>query len=696
MLKKEDNYDFREELMQVHKKDRRDFSFAPESDELELKNGVCIVVPAEEDIVMYTAAKDFADYLFVSMGIGAMVAPTAPVGLQKIELSLSQNIGEANGYMGYSITTDKEGIRVEGYDSRGVMQGLFFMEDLMNIRKAPFMKIGNIRRKAVFNFRMTQSPLGMFNYTDEALSLMAHYGYDSIDVWLKDGWTTLRGDYIDMRSLGDRAEKYGLRINVELYKVHAMHPDDPGAQEYYDEMYGELFRACPKIGSIILEGEANHFVSKDPAACIEATVDNIPTGKYKSGWWPCKDYPQFAQMIINAVRKYSNDTEILFSTYNWGFAPEKDRIELIENLPDDLTVLATWDMFHNFRNTDSVSNIPDYSLRFIGPGEYFESEAKACKKRNMKISSITNTGGKTWDFGVIPYEPSPGRWMERFKRLVKASGEWGVSGIQECIHYGFYPSIVCDLSKWAFFTEIKPLEEVYEELLRRDYGEFWKEAKEAFDCVDEAIANYPISNSDQYGGFRIGPAYPLWVIGSGKKPPMEHAMFKSIYSVPYNPYGWGRDSLSGVRLPEEMEELDIMDKLFAKGIAVLENTGSDNTKLLKLANLLKFMKNTCITVKHTKELFLLRQRLNFERDRDELDKIIAEMEDVLLREKKNVEDTIPVVEVDSILGWEPSMEYEGDAAALRWKLRQLDYTLTSSMKDIKTANSLVDIYNNKE
>ncbi len=696
MLKIENNYDFRAELRQVHKKDRRDYNEVCGANELELKNGVCIVVPEAEDAIIYTAAKDFADYLFVSMGIGAMVAPCCPQGLQTIKLSLSQNIGEANGYMGYSITITDDAITVEGYDSRGVMQGLFFMEDLMNIRKGPFMKKGSIRRKALFDFRMTQSPLGMFDYTDEALSLMAHYGYDSVDVWLKDGWTTLRGDYIDMRSLADRAEKYGIRINVELYKVHAMHPDEDGAQEYYDEMYGELFRVCPKIGSIILEGEANHFVSKDPAACIEPTVENIPTGKYKSGWWPCKDYPQFSQMIINAVRKYSKDTEILFSTYNWGFAPEEDRIRLIENLPDDLTVLATWDMFHNFRNENSVSNIPDYSLRFIGPGEYFTSEAKACKKRNMKIASISNTGGKTWDFGVIPYEPAPGRWIERFKRIVQANKEWGLSGLQECIHYGFYPSIVCELSKWAGFTEIKPLEDVYEDLLRRDFGEFWKEAKAAFDCFDEAIANYPISNSDQYGGFRIGPAYPLWTLGNGKKPAMEHAMFKTIYSVPYNPYGYGRDSLAGVRLPEELRELKIMDELFEKGINILDGTGSDNVKLQKLSNMVKFMKNTCITVKHAKELYLLRQRLNFESDREKLDEIINGMEAILLKEKENVLATIPIVKADSILGWEHSMEYVGDETALRWKLRQLDYELNCNLKDYRTANSLVDIYENKE
>ncbi len=696
MLKKENNYDFREELRRVHKKDRRDLNETCKEDELELKNGICIVVPNEEDVVIYTAAKDFADYLFVSMGIGAMIGTHCPAGWQKIKLSLSQNIGEANGYMGYSITTDDCEISVEGYDSRGVMQGLFFMEDLMNIRRGPFMKKGNIRRRALFDFRMVQSPLGMFDYTDEALSLMAHFGYDSVDVWLKDGWTTLRGDYIDMRSLADRAEKYGIKINIELYKVHAMHPDEQGAQEYYDEMYGELFRACPKIGSIILEGEANHFVSRDPAACIESTVEDIPTGKQKSGWWPCKDYPQFAQMIINAVRKYSKDTRILFSTYNWGFAPEEDRIRLIENLPNDLTVLATWDMFHKFRNENSVSNIPDYSLRFIGPGEYFQSEATACKKRGIKIASISNTGGKTWDFGVIPYEPAPGRWIERFKRIINASKEWGLCGLQECIHYGFYPSIVCELSKWAGFTEIKPLEAVYEELLQRDFGELAKEVKAAFDCFDEAIASYPISDADQYGAFRIGPAYPTWLIDAGKKPPMEHAMSKDIYNVPYRPYARERTSLPGIRIFDEIAELKMMEALLERGIFILEQTKSENEKLLKLLNIARFMKNTCITAKHTKEIYLLVQRLYFEADRKVLDSIINEMERILLAEKENVENTIPIVQCDSILGWEPGMEYTGDEAALRWKLRQLDYDMNHTIREFRIANGLIDIVKNKE
>ena len=40
-------------------------------------------------------------------------------------------------------------------------------------------------------------------------------------------------------------------------------------------------------------------------------------------------------------------------------------------------------------------------------------------------------------------------------------------------------------------------------------------------------------------------------------------------------------------------------------------------------------------------------------------------------DKANVLDTIPLVEKDSRLGWEPRMDYVCDAEHLQWKLRQL-------------------------
>ena len=45
----------------------------PEADELEVKNGIRIVVDEDAGAVTMTAARDFEDYLFVSMNVSAMV-----------------------------------------------------------------------------------------------------------------------------------------------------------------------------------------------------------------------------------------------------------------------------------------------------------------------------------------------------------------------------------------------------------------------------------------------------------------------------------------------------------------------------------------------------------------------------------------------------------------------------------------------
>ena len=69
-------------------------------------------------------------------------------------------------------------------------------------------------------------------------------------------------------------------------------------------------------------------------------------------------------------------------------------------------------------------------------------------------------------------------------------------------------------------------------------------------------------------------------------------------------------------------------------------------------------------------------------------KLIDELESILLRERENVLDTIPVVELDSRLGWEPSMDYTTDKKGLEWKLRQLDYELNFKIPTYRKANAL--------
>ncbi len=707
MLQHQNAYDFKKELLQLHKKDRRDWSILPREDEFRIRDEIRLVLLDESDVIM-TAAKDFMDYLFTSMGVSTMLTKVQKSGFLSIEISLNQNLGEFSAYMGYRITIEKTGCRIEGYDERGVAQALYYLEDLMNLRRAPYLTVGVIQRKALFSPRITQSPFGMFEYPDEAFAWMAHMGYDAISLWIKDPYTSLRGEYIDLRLISERAARYGVDVYAMLYAPHDKYPDEEDAEEFYDNLYGNLFKVCPLLKGITLVGEATHFSSKDPrvgkAPHTRNYLDNIPTGKTSPGWWPCCDYPQWVSLIKKVVRKYNPDADIILSTYNWGFTPEEDRVRLIEALPEDISVMATWEMFHKYSMGNSVQDVADYSLCFVGPGEYFTSEAIAAKKRGIRLYANSNTSGRTWDFGVVPYEPMAQQWIKRYEKMQEAYKEWNLCGLLENIHYGFHPSIICELEKCAFFTPVKPLSQSLQELLVREFGEDDAIlAEKAMKCFSEAITYYPSTNEDQYGAFRIGPSYPLWsenvacLPDFGKIPESAHAMFgNSIYHSAYwtdtDPVYWtgsvAKNSLPGVRIFDEIISLETMEQLMLSGISLLEQSKNPNDALLRLCNLAKFMQRTIRTGIHVKQHYILNQQLNVAGNQAAAAELIDKMEAIMLAEKENVLDTIPLVRVDSRLGWEPSMEYTTNEECLRWKLCQLDHELTNVLPRYRKSNAL--------
>ena len=65
-------------------------------------------------------------------------------------------------------------------------------------------------------------------------------------------------------------------------------------------------------------------------------------------------------------------------------------------------------------------------------------------------------------------------------------------------------------------------------------------------------------------------------------------------------------------------------------------------------------------------------RLEIEADFDKAHAIMDELDKIVENEYANALRALPVAEKDSRLGWEPRMEYVGDADHIRWKLNQLD------------------------
>ena len=420
----EKRYEFKEKLLNVHKAGLRDLKLTKGCDEFEITDGINIVIWEGADPVVLNAAKDFSDFLYTSMDISSIIVKRYKNAETCLKITIKEDIEEASGYMGYRICVSDDGITLEGHDERGVAQGLYFLEDLMSVRRAPFLKKQTIKRKAHFSPRFSQSPFGMFEWTDEALLLLAHAGMDTITLWIKDLNLDLRKGYIDMPLLIERAERYGIDVNIMLYAQHSAHPDDEGSFEFYDNLYGKIFKACPKIKSVFLCGEANEFSSRDPRAGLAPRlrnfVDNIPTGKTTPGWFPCSDYPEWVSLINKVLKKYNPECELIFSTYNWGYHDADLRCALIDNLPTDVSMEICWGMFHQRKHKNSIEETADYSLGLYDAGYYFTTEAEAATRRGIKIIADCQSSGRTWDFGVIPYEPMPYQWIKKYNEILKA------------------------------------------------------------------------------------------------------------------------------------------------------------------------------------------------------------------------------------------------------------------------------------
>lgn len=700
MLKQEKKYDFKRRMLKVHRENLRDASLVASANELELINGTCIVLPQEKSEVTYHAAKDFADFLLVSMGVTAAVGYAEVTSAPCIRLAFNQDLDEVSAYMGQRITVDADGILIEGYDERGLAQALYHLEEQMTFRRAPYLAEGVTKRKALFSPRYAQSPMGFMDYSDEVLSRMAHMGYDAIFTWIKNAEVGMDDNRLDLAMLCERAEKYGLDVYAVIFFEHTANPADEGAQAFYDDYYGTLFSECPKLKGIELVGEGHYFHSKDPAVRRGAGHrDNIPDPRPAAGWWPCNDYPDLIRMIQKAIKPHSPDAKILLATYNWGIAPEDLRLALIEALPDDVILMPSWDMFQVVEIADGVVEmVRDYTLSTYLPSDYYRSEAIAAQKRGMKCMLDGPMSGKTWNYGTVPYLPMPYQWIKRYKAFLKAREDWGVAGLGEDIHYGFYPSFVSDLLKHIFFTDPVPLEETLDKILVTYYGEdALEEIKRALHVWSDAITHAIPADEDQYGALRVGPAYPFWSGGRDAKYPTSPTLLfgNTIHKGKYTPrYKHEAFSLPGVRMPAEIAHMEQLRDMMLEGVRILQAIEGPNDELLRLINLGEFIYRATCTAIDVKKHFILLRRLDLEETVEGAEQILDEIEVILLREKQNVEATIPLVQVDSSLGWEPSMGYMTDEKALRWKLRQLDYELFHALPLYRKKARAADRYKN--
>ena len=301
---------------------------------------------------------------------------------------------------------------------------------------------------------------------------------------------------------------------------------------------------------------------------------------------------------------------------------------------------------------------------------------------------MTNTGGLTWDVGVVPYEPAPYKWIERYEGMIKAHEELGLCGTMDSHHFGFCPSFISDLAKWAFHYPKVDLEKTLKQIVARDFApEYVDEVCHAMKLWSNAIGHMIPTNHDQYGPCRMGPAYPFILFDNAdvEIPTVPYAHFGGN-RICYPVYGFSllrKQWWAGIidteenrkKFNYETENFRRARDLFNQGCEIVHGVidkipERKRENAMRIYGIAKFMANTSETAVNIREFFQLKRSFDGV-SAEENNRMLDELTAICLREFENAKATIPLVEFDSRLGYEPSMEYMCDAAHLEWKINLL-------------------------
>ena len=287
---------------------------------------------------------------FVEDHIRELKNPTRKIFLLTEEHQSKIHISSEQSAAFYLDVTE-DSILVVGKSERGTAQGVYYLEDRMRLRGDATVPLEKAEHAPLFSPRMTHCGYELDTFSDAFLAATAHAGMDAIIVFtghpdmnvhgFEDPdalWPGTGRGYCDFNNLIWRAEGYGLDVYIYSQIKCDMHPDEEGAVAYYENSFGTFFAKCPKLKGIIFVGETFEFPSKDPHTSgiriqLKPKTDRRPS----PGWYPCCDYPDLLKMVKTIIHAHSPSAEIVFWSYNWGWAEKDARLALIKALPRDIT-----------------------------------------------------------------------------------------------------------------------------------------------------------------------------------------------------------------------------------------------------------------------------------------------------------------------------------------------------------------------
>ena len=502
----EQPYDFLKVINNWTEPLRRDPGAKPLSSEMALPaEGWTLSIPAQAGPVLRQAAEDFRDYLGRAMQVRVSLDARASLeGWRTLTRTIVAGTreqmpgcgAELQGRKDYQIVVTPERIAVCGFDERGAMYGLYNLEARMNLRAAPFLPRDlQAVRRSLYGARMTLSGLGWMEWPDRYLSLLAHYGFDSIyaSVYVNPNgdiqnvsadYLMKRQDPARMHDLIRRAARYGLDVYCPIMHHLDGTPENEAALR---QRVREIVTEFPEIRGYVLLIEGFNY----------------------DGWpgWERKDlrdwvdhWTRGVNVAAEEMHRINPALEVLAWDYNIDFRPSAVELKryVIDAYAPDVTPLVTWENGKDLERDGEHGYLKDYSINEVGPAEVAAAQIAEARRRGMKVFAKADTFA-SWQYGTFPYLPFPQQWQARWEALAQNR----IDGTMESWSYGFKPNFVAELRAWSSWSNAPSFAELLRSTARREFGPgsedrvlaAWEHFSKAIRLVPDTGPNMGVTNA---------------------------------------------------------------------------------------------------------------------------------------------------------------------------------------------------------
>lgn len=637
--------------------------------------------------------------------------------------------GKTERFEAYKVTVTKEAVIITANDTEGIRRGIYFVEDMIISREAPFMALGETKRVPHIRKRITRGFFSPTNrapkfgdelsddidyYDENYLNRLAHDGTNGL--WIYTRFSDLvKTKYIPQYGVGsekrieklkrviDKCARYGIGVYI-----FAIEPEAPRSPEIY-EKHGDMLGGASGNDELRLGNGVKTFcphTKKGRAYLIEATEKiclalpslagfiSITAGERvtscaaeKENKCPiCGHIPRGENLAFTAdclkegIRRSGTKAEFVSWTYGHRLWNMTDIEEYVKYAPKDVMLMQNFDDMGYEEQLGKMRQGVDYWLSYPGPSDLFTKTALAAKKYGKTMYAKTQVC-TSHEIATIPYVPVPGIIFDKFR----AAFNLGVEGMMECWYFGNYPSIMSKAAGELSFLHDFSDKDAFLMYLASIYcGESSAKALvDAWNMFEKGYKLYPLNVMFSYYG------------------PMHDSVCWQLHLKPKNfslPRSWLlQDRPDGDRIyeclgtghtPHEVITLtEEMASLFEEGYKSLENvpvpfehksvTSAAATLFRSGNNILRFYK--------------MREMLNGFADAE---KLLSEMRDIVEKEKINSEKMIELCKEDGRLGYHSEAEgYKFFPEKIEDRIKKLDILLEEEFTEVsaRIKNGLVPI-----